>query len=118
MDKIYIVEIDFGHYDETWTHTVGAFTDKSLADLTKEKWEKFYKEHSKLYDGLDSQKDFDKFYEVDSKYGDIGNFVQITIQELPFNVDNYSKINSYRTDEMTQLVLQWERDYRINQIIK
>jgi hypothetical protein len=122
MSKIYIVEANFDSYESSWSYAIGVFTEESIANKTKDKWNSFYKENLSVYDGLDSSSEdeeiVNKYYEIDSKYGEIKNFRNATVTELELNRDIYSETDIMRTDPMIRLITEWERDHKLKEILE
>jgi len=122
MSKVYIVEANFDEYDASWSTTIGIYTDKSVAESAKEKWDKFYIENRNLFDGLDGNSDDDdevnKYYTMKAIYGEILEFQNITITEFVINTETFLDNSTMRTEKMQEILKQWGRDYKINEVLK
>lgn len=123
--KIWIVEAYFDNWDSTYWRVVGVFTSKSSANQHKYKWKKFFESNSNFFDKPDYYNDededwtgSDEYFRLISKYGDMKYFKEITIRSIPIDKDvliHNSKQSN--TDDMINLMSQWDRDYKIKQII-
>lgn len=123
MSKIYIVEANFDGYECSWSHVIGAFNSHEIANQFKDKWELFYKEHKSIFDGLssdsDDEEEINKYYQMSAKFDDINKFTHVSINEFDLNKDTYSnEVDFLRTEDMQRLVTEWERDYKLTEILK
>jgi hypothetical protein len=124
MDKVYAVTISFEDWESSSWNTVGYFTDIKLAEETKKKWEDFFEFQEKEIFNLsrDSNGNFesdeieDEWYSKNSKYELIRTYTGVTLEEFPLNTDVFVNQTLNRSKEMQKLVVQWERDYKINKI--
>jgi hypothetical protein len=122
MDKVYIVEASFGTYDGFYTTIIGIYTDEQVANSERDKWERFYTIKKKEIftpdlkddDGDDSM----EYYEMLSKYEDIAEFQSIRVDEFDLNKHDYvNKDVLSRSPELKLLMKQWDREYKINDLI-
>jgi hypothetical protein len=124
MDKIYTVTISFEDWESSSYNTIGYFTNIKQAKETKKKWEDFFEYHDKeifniqrdLNGNFESDEIEDEWYSRVSKYEQIRSYTGVTIEEFPFNTDVFVNQKENRSKEMQNLVVQWERDYKINKI--
>ena len=124
MDKIYTVTIGFEDWESSSWNTVGYFTDIKQAEETKKKWEDFFEFQEKeifnlqrdLNGNFESDEIEDEWYSRVSKYEQIHSYTGVTLEEFPFNTDVFVNQKENRSKEMQNLVVQWERDYKINKI--
>lgn len=136
MDSIYIVQSWFEDYESTSWRIIGTFTEKKLAEDVAKKWEDFYEE--KKYSLFNEPKDWvpsksdleygDGWLESEeynrrvSKYSDVMNFREITIDEYDMNkdrtLDDSKEGWSVISDDLRSLMTQWDRNYKLEKIIK
>ena len=135
MDKIYIVRSYFEDYESSSWKIIGLFTDKSIADETAKKWEDFYEE--KQYSIFNEPKGWkpsikDLSYDEDctwqesieysnrlSEYGQILNFREIEVEEFELNKDISLLLNDpYINEHLLSLMTQWDRNHKLEKIIK
>lgn len=135
MDKVYIVEANFDDPDSSWWSMIGLYTDYSTAQEISEKWNNFFIESKKIFDTPKnyqpkySQNSYgdeyiswyesDEFYELQSEFKDIKHFTDITIREFDLNKEIFVDIiKSYSSEKMINLMNQWNREYKIKELIK
>jgi hypothetical protein len=134
MDKIYMVRSYFEDYESSSWKIIGLFTDKEVAEETAKKWEDFYEE--KRYSIFNEPKDWkpskeDLSYDEDcvwqesieysdrvSKYGDIMDFKEIEVEEFDLNKDISLNNNPFTTEYLLSLMTQWDRNNKLEKIIK
>ena len=135
MDKIYMVRSYFEDYESSSWKIIGLFTDKNIADETAKKWEDFYEE--KRYSIFNQPKDWkptseDLSYDEDCdwsnseeyskrtyQYGEILNFREIDIEEFELNKDISLTLNDpYTNEHLMSLMTQWDRNHKLEKIIK
>lgn len=136
MDSIYIVRSHFENYDSTSWKIIGLFTDKKIAEEIAKKWEDFYEE--KKYNLFNEPKDWvpsksdleygDGWLESEeynrrvSKYSDVMNFREIIIDEYDMNkdrtLDEPKEGYPFMSDDLRSLMTQWDRNYKLEKIIK
>jgi hypothetical protein len=136
MDSIYIVQSWFEDYESTTWKIIGTFTEKKLAEDVAKKWEDFYEE--KKYSLFNEPKDWvptesdleygdgwlesEEYSRRSSKYSDILSFREITIDEYDMNkdrtLDDSKEGWSVISDDLRSLMTQWERNYKLEKIIK
>jgi hypothetical protein len=121
MDKVYIVEASFGTYDGFYTTIIGIYTDEKVANVEKDKWLKFYttkKEEIFTQNPKDDEDDNMEYYEMLSKYDDIAEFQSIRVDAFNLNKHDYANRNDIsRSPDLILLMKQWDRDYKINDLI-
>ena len=135
MNKVYIVEAHFEDPESSWWSMIGLFTDINKAEESSEKWNNFFTENEKIFDtpqgyqteyytscyGDDSTNWYDsnEYYELKSDFRDIKYFTDITIREFDLDKEIFvENVKSYGSDKMLNLMNQWGRDYKINELIK
>lgn len=135
MDKIYMVRSYFEDYDSSSWKIIGLFTDKKVAEETAKKWEDFYEE--KTYSIFNEPKDWkptpeDLSYDEDCswresgeysrrsyQYGEILNFKEIDVEEFELNKDISLLLNDpYINEHLLSLMTQWDRNHKLEKIIK
>jgi len=135
MDKIYMVRSYFEDYESSSWKIIGLFTDKKVADEIAKKWEDFYEE--KRYSIFNQPKDWkptseDLSYDEDCdwsnseeyskrtyQYGEILNFREIDIEEFELNKDISLTLNDpYTNEHLMSLMTQWDRNHKLEKIIK
>lgn len=133
MHKVYIVEAYFEDYDSSYWRVIGIFTDFSQAKEYRKKWKKFYKKSKSIFSqpkdytpniyknyGEETYEDWtetEEYYRLISQYPDINLFSDISIREFVSNTDILID-NSKRdiTPQMLTLMIQWDRDYKLNKL--
>jgi len=136
MDSIYIVQSFFEDYESTTWKIIGTFTEKKLAEDVAKKWEDFYKE--KKYSIFNEPKDWvptkldleygdgwlesEEYSHRHAKYNDILNFREIVIEEFELNkdrtLDEPKDGYPFISDDLRSLMTQWNRNYKLEKIIK
>ena len=125
----------FEDYESSSWKIIGLFTDKNTADETAKKWEDFYEE--KRYSIFNEPKDWkptseDLSYDEDCdwanseeyskrtyQYGEILNFREIDIEEFELNKDISLTLNDpYTNEHLMSLMTQWDRNHKLEKIIK
>ena len=124
----------FEDFESSSWKIIGLFTDKSIADEAAKKWEDFYIE--KQYSIFNEPKDWSpttedleysevtwqESYEYSkrcSEYAQILNFREIEIEEFELNNDISLKLNDpYINEHLLSLMTQWDRNHKIEKIIK
>jgi hypothetical protein len=127
MDKIWMVRAYFEEYDSSSWKILGLFTDKSVAEDVEKKWSDFYLEKAQIFDEPKNWKPeedddaewtwSDEYFRLEAKYRDIKNFKGIEVEEYPLNQDmslTYSDMN----DDLISLMVQWDRNHKLEKIIK
>ena len=123
----------FEDYESSRWQIIGLYTDKNIADETAKKWEDFYEE--KQYSIFNEPKgwkptDEDLSYDEDctwqesheysirvAKYNDIMDFKEIEVEEFDLNKD-MSLNNSHINENLLSLMTQWDRNHKLEKIIK
>lgn len=136
MDSIYIVQSWFEDYDSTSWRIIGTFTEKKLAEDIAKKWGDFYEE--KKYSIFNEPKDWvptksdleygDGWLESEeysrrvAKYRDIMDFREILIDKYDMNkdrtLDEPKEGYPFISDDLRSLMTQWDRNYKLEKIIK
>lgn len=136
MDSIYIVQSWFEDYESTSWRIIGTFTEKKLAEDVAKKWEDFYEE--KKYSIFNEPKDWvpsesdleygdgwlasEEYSRRSSKYSDILSFREITIDEYDMNkdrtLDEPKEGYPFVSDDLRSIMTQWDRNYKLEKIIK
>ena len=134
MDSIYIVQSWFEDYESTSWRIVGTFTERKLAEEIAKKWEDFYEEKKSIFNEpkdwvpSDLDEDDDGWLESTeynrrvSKYSDIMNFREIIIDVYDMNkdrtLDEPKEGYPFISDDLRSLMTQWDRNYKLEKIIK
>lgn len=125
----------FEDYESSSWKIIGLFTDRKVADETAKKWEDFYEE--KQYTIFNEPKDWkptdeDLQYDEDctwresyeyssriAKYNDIMDFKEIDVEEFDLNKDISLTLNDpYINEHLMSLMTQWDRNHKLEKIIK
>lgn len=125
----------FEDYESSSWKIIGLFTDRKVADETAKKWENFYEE--KQYTIFNEPKDWkptdeDLQYDEDctwresyeyssrvAKYNDIMDFKEIDVEEFDLNKDISLTLNDpYINEHLMSLMTQWDRNHKLEKIIK
>lgn len=139
--KVYIVEVFYSDYEgSTWIQ-VGIFTDKSVAESIKEKWEDFHNNNAYLlkepddwdptkdewyedYSNHDSYHVFEwsqsrEYYSLAAKFEKIGEFDYVRVEEFDLNVDGfYNQMKHISNDFFLDMIKEHDRDWKLNNILK
>lgn len=133
MDKVYMVRSYFEDYESSRWQIIGLYTDKKIADEIGKKWEDFYEE--KQYSIFNEPKGWkptpeDLLYDEDctwqeskeyadrlDKYGDVLDFKEIEVEEFDLNKD-MSLNNTFIGDHLLSLMTSWDRNHKLEKIIK
>ena len=123
----------FEDYESSRWQIIGLYTDKNIADETAKKWEDFYEE--KKYsifnepkdwkpteDDLEfSEGDWQESQEYSSRYAEyshILDFREIEVEEFDLNKDMSLNKNQFTSEGLLSLMTQWERNHKLEKIIK
>lgn len=133
MEKVYMVRSYFEDFESSRWQIIGLYTDKEIANEIAKKWEDFYEE--KRYSIFNEPKGWkpteeDLTYEDDctwmesieysdrcAKYSDVMDFKEIEIEEFDLNRD-MSLNNDFIGEHLMSLMTQWDRNYKLEKIIK
>ena len=141
MSKIWKVEVMYSDYESSQILTIGLFTDESKAEEVARKWEVFHTTYSKLLEVPDNwDPTSDEWYSSNSdeytfewedshqyqilsmKYDKVKEFEQVIITEFELDKDMFSsQINDLSiraTEPFKQIVKEFERDYKLNNLLK
>lgn len=130
MDKIYTVKAIFENYESYEEHTIGIFINEKKANEIAQKWGDFYNHYKSIFcmpknwksnDGeTEEWTDSSEYYTRQVKYRQIYEFKSIEVNSFDVNEDIFVKskqLNENPNDELS-LMIQWDRDYKLNKIIK
>lgn len=128
MNKIYIVKAFFERYDYFEEHIIGVFTNEEKANEITQKWDNFYKHYKSIFDipknwhsdKGEEWKDSGEYYKRVGKYRQIYDFKSIEVHFFDKNKDIFVKskqLTENPNDELS-LMIQWDRDYKLDKIIK
>lgn len=123
----------FEDYECSRWKIIGLYTDKKVADEIAKKWEDFYEE--KKYSVFNKPKDWkpneedlefsdgawEESYEYSNRtiyYNDLLEFKEIEVEEFDLNKDMSLDKNSFLNEHMLSLMTQWDRNYKLEKIIK
>lgn len=121
----------FENYDSTTWKIIGIFTDKKQAEDISIKWDDFYIEKQNLfieprgwkpsekdieYDALDWYES-EEYHRRCSKYSDIRDFKEIIIEEHDLNMDKTFN-DELLNEDLISLMKQWDRNYKLDKIVK
>ena len=135
MDKIYMVRSYFEDFESSSWKIIGLFTDKKVAEETAKKWEDFYGEKTYSifnepkgwkptpedlsYDEDCSWKESEEYSRRSYQYGEILNFREIDVEEFELNKDISLLLNDpYINEHLLSLMTQWDRNHKLEKIIK
>lgn len=139
MSKVYIVQSEFEDFDTSISKIIGVFNDQVRANEVAEKWKSFYESKKiSIFDepkdwkpsevdkenlGFESDPDVEvewcdsmEYYSRVSQYRDILYFKEITIDEFELNHD-MSLNDTYINDNLMSLMVQWNRNFKLDKII-
>lgn len=139
--KVYIVEVFYSDYEGSSWIQVGIFTDKSVAESIKEKWEDFHNNNAYLlkepddwdptkdewyedYSNHDSHHVFEwsqsrEYYSLAAKFEKIGEFDYVRVEEFDLNVDGfYNQMKHISNDVFLDMIKEHDRDWKLNNILK
>ena len=125
----------FEDFESSSWKIIGLFTDKKVADETAKKWEDFYEEKTYTifnepkgwkptaedltYDEDCSWKESEEYSKRSYQYGDILNFKEIDIEGFELNKDISLLLNDpYINEHLLSLMTQWDRNHKLEKIIK
>ena len=140
-NKVYIVEVFYSDYEGSSWIQVGIFTDKSVAESIKEKWEDFHNKNADLlkepddwdptkdewyedYSNHDSHHVFEwsqsrEYYSLAAKFEKIGEFDYVRVEEFDLNVDGfYNQMKHISNDVFLDMIKEHDRDWKLNNILK
>lgn len=139
-NKVYIVEVVYSDYEGSSWIQVGIFTDKSVAESIKEKWEDFHKSHEDLlkkpdnwdptkdewYDDYSSEsgyifewEDSKEYYSLSAKYEKFEEFQEVRIEEYDLNIDGfYKQMIHISTNVFLDMIKEHDRDWKLKDILK
>lgn len=127
MNKIYIVKAIFENYESYEECTIGIFTNEKKANEIAQKWGDFYNHYRSIFRMPKKWKsvmcEWDsspEYYKRISEYKQIYEFKSIEVNSYDINEDIFVKskqLNENPNDELS-LMIQWERDYKLDDILK
>ena len=127
----------FEDFESSRWQIIGLYTDKNIADETAKKWKDFYEE--KKYSIFNEPKDWKpttedleyrgkwsegtwiESYEYSnrcSEYGEIVDFREIEVEEFDLNKDMSLNKNQFTNEGLLSLMTQWDRNHKLEKIIK
>ena len=141
MSKIWKVEVMYSDYESSQLLTIGLFTNESKAEEVGRKWEVFHTTHSKILEVPDNwDPTSDEWYSSNSdeytfewedshqyqvlsmKYDKVKEFDEVIITGFELDKDMFSsQINDLSiraTEPFKQIVKEFERDYKLNNLLK
>ena len=125
----------FEDFESSSWKIIGLFTDKKVAEETAKKWEDFYEEKTYTifnepkgwkptaedltYDEDCYWKQSEEYSKRSYQYGDILNFKEIDIEGFELNKDISLLLNDpYINEHLLSLMTQWDRNHKLEKIIK
>ena len=125
----------FEDFESSSWKIIGLFTDKKVAEETAKKWEDFYEEKTYSifnepkgwkptpedlsYDEDCSWKESEEYSRRSYQYGEILNFREIDVEEFELNKDISLLLNDpYINEHLLSLMTQWDRNHKLEKIIK
>ncbi len=125
----------FEDFESSSWKIIGLFTDKKVADETAKKWEDFYEEkqysifnepkdwkptaEDLSYDDDCDWRDSEEYSRISYQYGEILTFREIDIEEFELNKDISLTLNDpYINEHLLSLMTQWDRNHKLEKIIK
>ena len=132
MDKIYMVRSYFEDYESSRWQIIGLWTDKNIADETAKKWKDFYEE--KKYSIFNEPKNWKpteedlvfsegnwkesiEYSNRSAEYRDVIQFMEIEVEEFDLNKDMSLK-DTFTNESLLSLMTQWDRNHKLEKIIK
>jgi hypothetical protein len=132
MNNIWSVYAVFEDDESTSWILIGNFTDNLIAKRSKEKWLSFFYSNKKILeepvnwnpkndDWFEDNEDLNWFDSAEyhlklSEYKYIKDFQDIFIEEQPLDEDILTE--NMPTDSISELAKQFNRDYKIKELIK
>jgi hypothetical protein len=132
MNNIWSVYAVFEDDESTSWILIGNFTDNLIAKRSKEKWLSFFYSNKNILeepvnwnpkndDWFEDNEYFNWFDSAEyhlklSEYKYIKDFQDIFIEEQPLDEDIFTE--SMPTDSISELAKQFNRDYKIKELIK
>ena len=131
MAKVYVVRSHFENYESTTWKIIGLFTNKKQAEEIAKKWEDFYLEKSNIFNepkgwvlsekdiewGNENWEESEELARRRSIYSEIVEFHEIVIEEFDLDKDRSLEFE-FITDDMRSLMTQWDRNYKLEKIVK
>lgn len=123
----------FEDYESSRWQIIGLYTDKNIADETAKKWEDFYEEKKysifnepKGWKPTDVDLEFsegtwEESYEYSnrtSEYSEVLSFREIEVEEFDLNKDMSLNKSSFVNESLLSLMTQWDRNHKLEKIIK
>jgi len=125
----------FEDFESSSWKIFGLFTDKKVAEETAKKWEDFYEEKKyslfnepKGWKPSDADLEYDyecswqesfEYSDRHTKYYEILNFREIEVEEFDLNKDISLTLNDpYINEHLMSLMNQWDRNHKLEKIIK
>ena len=123
----------FEDYESSRWQIIGLYTDKNIADETAKKWKDFYEE--KKYSIFNEPKgwvptkedlefsegSWEESFDYSirhSEYHDIMDFREIEVEEFDLNKDMSLNKSSFVNESLLSLMIQWDRNHKLEKIIK
>jgi hypothetical protein len=123
----------FEDYESSRWQIIGLYTDKNIADETAKKWGDFYEE--KKYSLFNQPKDWkptdddleysegewkeSQEYSIRfAEYSDIIDFREIEVEEFDLNKDISLNKSPFVNESLLSLMTQWDRNHKLEKIIK
>jgi hypothetical protein len=123
MNNIWSVYAVFEDDESTSWILIGNFTDNLIAKRSKEKWLSFFYSNKKILEEPvnwnpknDDWFDSAEYHLKLSEYKYIKDFQDIFIEEQPLDEDILTE--NMPTDSISELAKQFNRDYKIKELIK
>ena len=133
MNKIWQVTANFEDWESTWFITIGYFTDKLVAENTRDKWDGIFSDVLEL---LEEPEDWDPilddYYEEDEsslywtesrqyeelleKYEFVKHLNGFQIDEFELNQDIFLKTTSDMKKPLKDLLSSLDRDWKLKQL--
>lgn len=134
MNKVYVVEASFEDFETSWSRKIGIFSNYQIAKEHMKKWKRFFTQNKKVFNqpkdfipltythwGNEEQEEWtesEEFYKLISKFSDIRNFSSVEISEYELDKDIFIDNSLMKSADLINLMNQWNRDYKLNQITK
>jgi hypothetical protein len=125
MSKIWQVTANFEDWESTWVLTIGYFTDKSVAEKIRDKWDVIF---DGVLEMLEEPEDWDnefvwtdskQYEELLEKYEFVRHLKEFQIEEYKLDQDMFltnPNITSFMKPPLKSILTTLERDWKLKQL--
>jgi hypothetical protein len=125
MSKIWQVTANFEDWESTWVLTIGYFTDKSVAEKIRDKWDVIFDgvlemlEEPEDWDNEFVWTDSNQYEELLEKYEFVRHLKGFQIEEYKLDQDMFltnPNITSFMKKSLKNILTTLERDWKLKQL--